>query len=210
LRRSVALCVAVFAVAGCGDRAVTLQSAAGSDWPQLDTGTKTRIAKSCIRNQATAGTLSPSARRALLRSDPLALVARLNLYYRDAGPNSDAVAVACRLTIQQRYAPVVRITKLTPGTVMAADERFLRIEGTVTRGAGVHLRGGERSMPAFVAGKRFKGSIEVAPGRHRIYALATFPGSQAASRPIVVRRIVSVQNRRDEQREEKRAQPSER
>ena len=204
-RLSLALCGALILVAGCGHGSVTLETAAGSDWPGLDAGAKTKIARSCLRSQAQVQTLPQRVRETVRTSSPEALVRRLDLYYRNAGPNSDAVALACKIAIEQRYAPVIRITKLSPGTDMPADERFLRIEGTVTPGAAVHLQGGERSMPAFVFGSHFKGSIEVPPGRRRIYATARFPSREADSRPILVTRRVSAQNRRQEELEEKQA-----
>jgi hypothetical protein len=198
------LCTALALAAGCGQQSATLDSAAGSDWPGLDAAAKTRIAKSCILEQANSASLPASARQAVRTSDPAALVARLNLYYRNPGPQSDAITQACKIAIEQRYAPSIRITKLLPGRVMPAAERFLRIEGTVTAGAAVHMEGGERSMPAFVSGNRFKGSIEVPPGRHRIYATARFPGSATDSKPILVTRTRSVANVRRHELEELR------
>lgn len=183
-----ALSGAVMALAACGSGSVSLENAAGADWPHLSAGAKTSLAKSCIQHQAAERRLPQRVRDAVRTSDPQALVARLNLYYRDARPNSDPVAHACKIAIEQRYAPVVRITRLLPGRTMPADNQFLRVEGTVTNGAGVHLRGGERVMPAFVVGRHFKGTIEVEPGRHRIYAAASFPGRKVNSRPILVTR----------------------
>jgi hypothetical protein len=202
LRLSLALCATLAVAPGCAHQSVTLDNAAGVAWPRLDASAKSRIAKACILEQANAPSLPPRARQAVRESDPEALVARLNLYYRDARPQSDPVTQACRIVIEQRYAPSIRITKLLPGQVLPAAERFLRIEGTVTAGAAVHLQGGERSMPAFVSGNRFQGSIEVSPGRHPIYATARFPGSMANSRPILVMRRRSAQNLRREGLEE--------
>lgn len=204
LRLSLTLCATVALAAGCGQHSTTLDTAAGADWPGLDAAAKSGIATSCIRKQAGAPSLPPPARRAVGASDPEALVARLNLYYRDARPGSDPVTQACKIVIQQRYAPSIRITKLLPGHVMPAGERFLRIEGTVTPGATVHMQGGERSMPAFVSGNRFKGAIEVPPGRHSIYATARFPGSAADSKPILVTRTPSAANLRQHELEEVR------
>jgi hypothetical protein len=178
----------LMAVAGCGSHSVSLDNAAGADWPRLDAGAKMNLAKSCIQQQAGERTLPQQARNAVRVSDPQALVARLNVYYREARPDSDPVARACRVAIEQRYAPVIRITKLLPGRTMPADSQFLRIEGTVTSGGAVDLRGGERPMPAFVLGRHFKGTIEVAPGHNRIYAAASFPGRKVNSAAILVTR----------------------
>jgi hypothetical protein len=208
-RTALIAALVVVVVGGCGHRAVSLHDAAASDWPKLDNSDKTKLAKACISEQTAAAALPQQARRAVARASVRQLVARLDLYYRTPSSSTDGVQQACRIVIRQRYAPAVRITKLMPGRVMPASERFLRMEGTVTAGASVHMDGGERSMPAAVNGTRFTGVIEVEPGRHSIFATARFPDRAVQSKPIVVTRIKSAENLEHAEQEEAKEEAAE-
>lgn len=184
----------VLLLTGCGGSSVSLENAAGTQWPGLSAGQKARLAKSCLEKAGRSSSLPRAARRAALATDPRALVTRLDLYYTEEASQLDSLTKACRLIVEQRFAPKVRITGLDPGRVMPAAEQFLRVQGTVTPGASVMINGGERSRAANVLGTLFRGVIEVGPGRHHIYVTASFVDNKVDSTAIVVTRKPSAAN----------------